>query len=397
VTENSTAELAPEESVEELIRRADVAGEEVTKEQLPRWHRAGLLPRPRQESRGRKGSEVFYPAGTGDQLMALLALKRHYPKSLAKVGWGLWWLGFPVPDRLAREFIVALIKRNRKLIDELVTPEGDLTEQAELALDQAADARIGSGAIRRARRRVGTDEFDGFMQSLLLVGSGHTEMIKLEDLEVLEHGMAMDRARTDILPSTGQPWLERSDLRVDFEQIGALNDPGAQLAAVNAASDEQLRGARDAAKLFMPTIINIGGVLGDLYDPSAFGYAAYAKAFAELEDNPDGQAFITGAFLTMTAAGLGEGIESTTAQYDDSERNRARHETLAALREAVPELAPIMSNRRLLAADKDPVKAEQLQREIAEMREDLGTEMDAFFEEFFTSHPRHRELLRPTE
>jgi len=145
----------------------------------------------------------------------------------------------------------------------------------------------------------------------------------------------------------------------------------------------------------LPTIINIGGVLGDLYDPSAFGYAAYAKVFAEREDDPDGQAFITGVFLATTAAGLGEGIETITGQYTDSERNRARHEMLTALREAVPELAPVMSNRRLLAADKYPVKAQQLQRDIAEMRQELGAEMDAFFEEYFTAHPCHRELLRP--
>jgi hypothetical protein len=392
---NSSAEQSQEESVEELILRASDAGDEVSKEQLRRWHRADLLPRPRQDSRGRAGSEVFYPAGTADPLLALLALKRRYPKSLAKVGWGLWWLGFPVPERLAREFIVAVIERNRKFIGELVTPEGELTEKAELVLDRAGEVTIDSGAVRRARRRVGTDEFDGFMQSLLMVGSGHSQMVKLEDLEVLEHGMAMDRARTDKLPSTGRPWLEGSDPREDFEQIGALSDPTAQRGAVDAASDEQLRQTRDAVKLFLPTIINIGGVLGDLYDPSAFGYAAYAKVFAELEDDPDGQAFITGVFLAVTAAGLGEGIESMTAQYTDSERNRARHETLAALREAVPELAPIMSNRRLLAADKDQAKAEQLRRDIAEVRQEVAPEMDAFFEEYFAAHPRHRELLRP--
>ncbi len=369
----------------------------MSRDQLQRWHGRDLLPRPRQESRGRKGSEVFYPPGTGNQLLVLLELKRQHPKSLAKVGWGLWWRGFPVPDRHAREFIVALLERNRKLLGELVTPEGELTEKAESALDQAVEAKIDSGAIRRARRRVGKLEFDGFMQSLLLVGSGHTEMVKTEDLEVLEHGMAMDRARTDKLPSTGQSWLERSDLRMDFEQIGALNDPTAQLAAVDAASDEQLCRARDTAKLFLPTIVNIASVLGDLYDPSAFGYAAYGKVFAELGDTPDGQAFVTVVFTTMTAAGFAEGIESTTSQNLESERLAARHEALIALREAVPELKPVISNRRLVAAGKDPAKAEKLQRDIAEVRAELAPEMDAFFEQFFETHPRHSELLRPGE
>jgi len=138
-------------------------------------------------------------------------------------------------------------------------------------------------------------------------------------------------------------------------------------------------------------------VLGDLYDPSAFGYAAYGKVFAELGDTPDGQAFVTVVFTTMTAAGFAEGIESTTSQNLESERLAARHEALIALREAVPELKPVISNRRLVAAGKDPAKAEKLQRDIAEVRAELAPEMDAFFEQFFETHPRHSELLRPGE
>lgn len=394
---HSSAELAPEESVEELIRRAVDAGEVVTKEQLRRWHREGLLSRPRQESRGRKGSEVLYPAGTGAQLVALLALKRRYPKSLAKVGWGLWWLGYPVPDSRARTFMVDLLQRNAKLMSTLVTPDGELTEAFEDALDDAGDATLNSGTIRRARRRVGADEFPIFLELLLRVASGNTDMVKDEDLELLEHGMAIDKARTDKLPSTGKPWLGGDDIRTDFERIGSFSDPAAQLAALEAASDERLRQVREIVKVFLPTIINIGTVVGDLHGPRAFGYAAFAKDFAEQADAPESQAFFAVVILTLSAAGFDQGIEENTAQYIDSERNLARHETLAALREAVPELEPVISNRRLLAADKDPVKAEQLQRDIAEMRQDLGPEMDAFFEEYFAAHPRHRELLRPAE
>jgi hypothetical protein len=397
VTVDSQAELVPEEPVEELIRRAGDAGETVSKDQLRRWHREGLLPRPRQESRGRRGSAVFYPAGTGDQLFALLVLKRRYPKSLVKVGWGLWWLGYPVPDAQARSFMVDLLQRNAKLMSTLVTPEGELTEAFEDVLDDAGDATLNSGTIRRARRRVGADEFPVFLELLLRVASGNTAMVKDEDLGLLEHGMAIDKARTDKLPSTGKPWLDGDEIRTDFERIGSFSDPAGQLAVLEAASDERIREVRETVKVFLPTIINIGTVVGDLHGPRAFGYAAFAKDFAEPADSPDSQAFFTVVILTLSAAGFDQGIEDTTAQYTDSERNLARHETLTALREAVPELASIISNHRLMAAGKDPALSDQLQREIAEIRQDLGPEMEAFFEEYFAAHPRHRELLRPTE
>jgi hypothetical protein len=397
VASDLPAHQPPDESVEELIRRADVAGERVTKDQLRRWHGRDLLPKPRQESRGRKGSEVFYPAGTGDQLLALLELKHRYPKSLAKIGWGLWWHGFPVPDALARTFMLALLHRNARLMEQLITPEGEPTEKFEDALDDAHLAKLDSGTIRRARRRVGVNDFGIFMESLLQVGSGNTEMLKDEDLEMLEHGMAIDRARIDKLPSTGKPWLEGNDIRTDFERIGAFSDPARQEAVLAATSDEHLRRARETVRLFLPTIVNTGTVLGDLFGSRAFGYAAFAKDFGELDDSPEGQAFFIVVVLTVGAAGFDQGIESTTDQYLESERKRAEHELLAALRDAIPELQSIISNRRLVAADRDPIKAGQLQRDIAEVRAELSSEMDAFFNEFFDSHPRHRELLRPGE
>jgi hypothetical protein len=327
-----------EETAAELIARAKAAGYEVTIDQLTRWHRRDLLPKPRQVSLGRKGSELRFPAGTSDQLLELLHLKGIY-RSLDKVGWGLWWGGWRVPTALARAYIEGVLTKMSKFFSEFVTPDGELTDKAKDLLDRAPDAYLEAGALRRARRRVGVDRFDWFMESILLVGTGHTDLVKDEDLDLLERGMALDRARSDPIASTGSPWLS-SDKRLDFENIGQLNDTGHQLELLNAASDEALCGARDMAKAVMAVVSNVGGVIDHTAGPSAFGFGAFGRLFTEMGDDPAGQAFIVPVVLSVVDAGFEQGVRDVASGEAESKRLVARHEILLALRLAVPELTP---------------------------------------------------------
>src|SRR5258708_33835896 len=87
------------ETAWDLFKRVSAAGFGVSATQLSRWHREGLLPRPRQRSMGRgKGTQSVYPAGTCSQLLALCKI-RNQTRLLGRVGWHLWWKGFPVDKR----------------------------------------------------------------------------------------------------------------------------------------------------------------------------------------------------------------------------------------------------------------------------------------------------------
>ena len=374
-----------EESAADLIARTKAGGYDVTMDQLTRWHRRGLLPKPRQVSLGRKGSELRFPAGTSERLLELLRLK-NLNRSLAKVGWGLWWGGYEVPDRLAREYITKLIQTNRRLLGQLVTEDGELTEKAHDALDKAT-GELPTGTVRRARRRVGKEDFEFFMQSLLLVAGGHTDLVKTEDLEMLEHGMAIDHARTDPLVSTGEPWL-KGDVRVDFENIVNLNNSIFLLDMLDQSSDAALRQARDQAKAFMSVVINVGTMVQPA-GASAFGYGAFAQDFSELSTQPDGQAYLTVGLLAAGRAGYQQGIDQTTSQLDQSEVGVRKHQIFLELRAAVPGLGSVITDHRLGASMKNAAANERLQADIRASRAAWGPEIDAFF----AGHPEYCEFL----
>src|SRR5438034_7454182 len=79
---------------DDLITLAAASGFRVTKTQLARWHRAGLLARPvRRQGLGRgKGTVSIYPPGTGKQLLSLVAIHSR-ERRLPFVAWKLWWEG----------------------------------------------------------------------------------------------------------------------------------------------------------------------------------------------------------------------------------------------------------------------------------------------------------------
>jgi hypothetical protein len=91
------------ESSQHLLLLAHEHGYEVSATQLTRWHRVGLLPRPRQQAMGRaRGTQTLYPPGTGEQLLFLCASRLHQ-HSLTLLAWRLWWAGYPVSLTVIRQ------------------------------------------------------------------------------------------------------------------------------------------------------------------------------------------------------------------------------------------------------------------------------------------------------
>ena len=100
--EGPPMQVPAEINADDLIMFVRASGRTITRDQINRWQRKGLLPPSRQRGLGRGlGSETIFPIVAVPQTEALhdaLKLGRNFDD----VGWRLWWLGFPVEDRYWR-------------------------------------------------------------------------------------------------------------------------------------------------------------------------------------------------------------------------------------------------------------------------------------------------------
>lgn len=85
------------ETAAAVIDHARTHGNQVSRSQLERRHRAEILPRPTQMVRSDgRGTVTLYPTGTKELLVTSLAFEPRY-RSLDRVLWEMWLDGQPVP------------------------------------------------------------------------------------------------------------------------------------------------------------------------------------------------------------------------------------------------------------------------------------------------------------
>lgn len=377
------------ERAEDVVALLAAAGHGVTKDQLARWHRTGLLGRPTTRSLGLHGTETLYPPGTAVVVERICELKAH-DRRLVRIGWALWWEHYPVDMQLVRDLLSARAEDILSTFRELVAEDGTLTEKAEEALNDAPDAYLESAPMRRMRRRVGVDNFDSVLDSLLRVAGGHPRDLGDADLGQLQHAMGMDRARTDVLASTGKPWVE-GDPREDFDVIARLVNPALLVESAKVATDEELCRHRDEIQAFAQVLSLQGEIIRDTAGPWAFGLGAYAAFFDDILATTDGQAYFTLLWPVLHGAGLQGGMQAMVVQAPATELAHRQHEALKALRAAVPEVAEAVPMKLLGRAMSDPRAQERINARLAELRARDPEPIDAFF----AAHPEYRELAQP--
>lgn len=209
------------EPASEVLARAREAGHRPSTAQIARWHRAGLLRRPRQRPLGRgKGTETVYAFGTGDQLVALCEIHfREKVRRLADIGWRLWWRGFTVDDEYWRPELKAAAANCDHAINALTEPidadetdERDLTDDALDQIDALSERRSKNRLFRQLRKRVGRKSLPTFVRLALLTAVGafngfndpsratHEKDVQI-DKDVLARGFAINRAQKNAFPN----------------------------------------------------------------------------------------------------------------------------------------------------------------------------------------------------
>ena len=178
----------------------------VTKEQVVRWRREGILPEVQQVPDAYHGSVVLYPRGTCAQIRAASALFKQKNR-VGYVGLRLWRLGFPVDEKLWRPPLI----RHARMLDRVIpfvmrlVQRFDRNWQEETFYDYAArrselvdgvvlsriKGRVDSDrmpTVLRVIGDVGTGDFDGFEASI--AGEEHTsdEALTIRALDLAKAG-----------------------------------------------------------------------------------------------------------------------------------------------------------------------------------------------------------------
>ena len=170
----------------ELIAYARSAGETITPQQLTRWYRDELLPRPETRWNGKgKGTTSFYPASAQPQAVFLsqsMRLKRDLDDAAVR----MWLAGFAVTPRFRTAFL--------HILDQEID-----AERKTIALNEAGDE---NNAIDRAAHdrpspdfaRVNTNDRPTLQ---LLISQIQLGVFSLDDYDVATLG--------EIFTQLGQP------------------------------------------------------------------------------------------------------------------------------------------------------------------------------------------------
>lgn len=194
------------ETSEELLTLTRQHGYNISPTQLARWHRAGLLRRPRQQpQKEARGTCSLYPIGTGGQLLLLCSLRTN-ERRFSHLAWHLWLAGYPVALQIIRtqlEYATQRLARWMLWFDNFkqAIHTQDAPEEALDLIEYYAQADLHTQALRRIRKRIGREYFPTFLRILIKLATepdgetlhNYDEHERQLDLRILALGLGMEK------------------------------------------------------------------------------------------------------------------------------------------------------------------------------------------------------------
>lgn len=362
------------ETTAELLAVAEKVGCSLTPGLLARWHRAGVLPTPKQRSLGRgRGSVSCYPPGSRDQLVVLLSL-RPRRRRLDELAWAMWWNRSGIPTVRARPYAVRTFESMNSVLAGLIAEDGAFSEEVERFLDGADRARLEPRALGWVRNRLGVDDFDRLLDGVLRQVSGSTDAAPSEQTAALiERGFGLDRARDGPGPD-GAGWLEGSLI----EALGAaaeLLNPRRLGAVLAASSDAELERARDEVQQFTAALVLVGRLVEAMGDRWAYGFGPLGALLDETVNTSAGQVQLVGVWRSLEQAGHREGMDTVLDAASKVSVPPGAVAFFKALRRRLPEARPALAEAvRSLA---DPAHRGAVEDKIRHLRDRHAAEIDA--------------------
>ena len=148
----------------------------VTKDQVVRWRRKGLLPKEVEQDSAYHGSVVRFPIGTCAQIKAAKALFEEKNR-VSYVGLRLWRQGFPVSDKHWRPRLKRLgrLADRMLLILQWLQTRYDRDDQGGTLSERAAQRPISNIILSRIFGRVKADDLAIVWRVLTDIGTGQFE------------------------------------------------------------------------------------------------------------------------------------------------------------------------------------------------------------------------------
>jgi hypothetical protein len=369
-------------SADDVIAYAKANGERVTKEQLARWHRAGLIPQPETRHRtGQRGTESTYPPSTAVQAVAasqVLARERN----LGRAAFRLWWEGYPIGVAAARDLAEKLARdldhRTREFAD-LIGSSGKLTRKGE---ERIADLSAAPPAIRHVHRRVAErgNEPKAFAELITAIGRlvvRGDSTTPAEDAALIEHGLGLDEGRK--LPiAQGKPWLEGPP-GAGLEDLQGAFAPGRFTELVGQASDEALTNSRDTAQALIASLLGFADVLRMIDPPWGAGLGLLADFLDRWTGRAEGICTVLLIVLAFSEREeLRRGMDELREPLERWSSTGLRSwQQLAMLCSEVPEIRRILTPARLRRALRTQAEYGRLLDDLRKAYKQYGRKIDA--------------------
>ena len=368
------AQRATRESVYDVMDFLQFAGFDVSREQLTRLHRRGLIGAPLQGLDSGRSTTSWYPAGTAVQALRIAQL-RSSTKQLDELAWRLWWEGYDLEPDLVRHYLVRKAERWDEQLREVRSGPStasvveDASEERDV-LDDVFFRHLKPGpALVSARKRLMREselyaEFAGLVIDLLcgeLSTAGEASVgLFTESAEIVDH------AGDERTGSVALAAMRR-----------AMDRPFAQM--IESLEDKEIEVAREIALRFVDVIGGIGRIMQDAFGGTGRGRDNVGVSLMGLSENPEEQVLallLTSAFLEddRIRARLPD-VEPAMIHRPGIEfRDFIRLRFLAA---RIPGVAELVRPERIAEALESPEGASEWRRRFDEFRRVHALEIEA--------------------
>ena len=346
-------------SVDALVARAEELGYQVTQQQIQRWHRSGLLPRPIPKGLGRgKGTVYLYPENTFPRLVDVIKL-RDQSRSLADIRWSLWWKGYEVDVKLLRADLMRDIQEYRSSLAELVSFDGRLSDQARMYLESQSRTPP-SAVLRTISRRTGRAQLANFLDGFIRVIFDDLP-VDQEELKAVEHGLGIDAAMNDQV--NGMSWLTHG-METIIAPMRKLLQPDYLESVVNDLTIERLDQSKDRVSSLSDMLITFSNFVAMYLKRWDFALGAWGSMLENALSSPSGQK----SFVVLIASlpGVLPLLDVDAAFQLIGQLNPTKEQLRAAveLAEKNPAVRKTATRQRVKTALNDPRKNEKLAKDM---------------------------------